>query len=437
MRRMKTVAVVLAAGLVLCCAVDAQATITSAWSKQSAVYPVSNSDLLQTSFGSVTALNIEAAGAEPIARNGTFDTGTGANDRVTAGAGRYIEYQLDVGSNPGGYDITGINTYGFWANAAAGGRSSQEYRVRVSFTDSPTTFVDLIPNTDWTSGILPTAGLKTEVTHVNNVGGVLDNGTISATGVQRVRFDFGNANPLSVNMYRELDVIGAPSAVFPAVPVVLNGQINFNSIVTNQNQTAFTSAPITLTDAASGESATIAITMTSLSGDQFLKLDGNTRLGVGNAGPDGFHVDIGNSNGDNNPLPEDVRFDVTLISTSSGVGSVGFNITDLGLRDTGNPSVSWTSSVSTTPVLHSSFSGETSRAMDSSSSFHALSSSDYSGTLAPTVNQFQFTDINTGNGIQFSVQLNAPALIPEPMTMLAVGLGITGLGGYIRKRRRG
>jgi len=27
--------------------------------------------------------------------------------------------------------------------------------------------------------------------------------------------------------------------------------------------------------------------------------------------------------------------------------------------------------------------------------------------------------------------------IPEPMTMLAVGMGITGLGGYIRKRRRG
>ena len=30
-----------------------------------------------------------------------------------------------------------------------------------------------------------------------------------------------------------------------------------------------------------------------------------------------------------------------------------------------------------------------------------------------------------------------PGTIPEPMTMLAVGLGITGLGGYIRKRRRG
>ena len=29
-----------------------------------------------------------------------------------------------------------------------------------------------------------------------------------------------------------------------------------------------------------------------------------------------------------------------------------------------------------------------------------------------------------------------PQVIPEPITMLAVGLGITGLGGYIRKRRR-
>ena len=29
------------------------------------------------------------------------------------------------------------------------------------------------------------------------------------------------------------------------------------------------------------------------------------------------------------------------------------------------------------------------------------------------------------------------AVIPEPMTMLAVGMSLTGLGGYIRKRRRG
>jgi len=34
------------------------------------------------------------------------------------------------------------------------------------------------------------------------------------------------------------------------------------------------------------------------------------------------------------------------------------------------------------------------------------------------------------------IQQLAGVVIPEPMTMLAVGLGIAGLGGYVRKRRR-
>ena len=47
----------------------------------------------------------------------------------------------------------------------------------------------------------------------------------------------------------------------------------------------------------------------------------------------------------------------------------------------------------------------------------------------------------SGGWIQFdylslTVVPGAPNAIPEPMTMLAVGLGIAGLGGYIRKRRR-
>ena len=35
-----------------------------------------------------------------------------------------------------------------------------------------------------------------------------------------------------------------------------------------------------------------------------------------------------------------------------------------------------------------------------------------------------------------AVEILEAATIPEPMTMLAVGMGISGLGGYIRKRRR-
>ena len=41
------------------------------------------------------------------------------------------------------------------------------------------------------------------------------------------------------------------------------------------------------------------------------------------------------------------------------------------------------------------------------------------------------------SGVAISSHGVSGPVIPEPMTMLAVGLGITSLGGYIRKRRRG
>jgi len=43
----------------------------------------------------------------------------------------------------------------------------------------------------------------------------------------------------------------------------------------------------------------------------------------------------------------------------------------------------------------------------------------------------RFDDITLNGAV------NPSAVIPEPLTMLAVGLSITGLGGYVRRRRRG
>ena len=52
----------------------------------------------------------------------------------------------------------------------------------------------------------------------------------------------------------------------------------------------------------------------------------------------------------------------------------------------------------------------------------------------------QFDDIILPQGLAFDMSnlytTGKVTVIPEPMTMLAVGMGIAGLGGYIRKRRR-
>ena len=49
-----------------------------------------------------------------------------------------------------------------------------------------------------------------------------------------------------------------------------------------------------------------------------------------------------------------------------------------------------------------------------------------------------YTQSVGGNGTDWFIWNNGTKVtkvIPEPMTMLAVGLGLAGLGGYIRKRR--
>ena len=63
----------------------------------------------------------------------------------------------------------------------------------------------------------------------------------------------------------------------------------------------------------------------------------------------------------------------------------------------------------------------------------------YTGeSLGFTGDERSFAASGSANAPQLVIEYSQPShIIPEPMTMLASGLSISGLGGYVRKRRRG
>ena len=152
----------------------------------------------------------------------------------------------------------------------------------------------------------------------------------------------------------------------------------------------------TFTDAASGQSVTVALTMTAFSPDLaagLSLLDGDTRVGVGNpnVGGDGNLIVFG----------EGVNFAASLAASSAGVtaSSIRFRIQGLGLRAVdGNPPLYWLSSATASNAF--SLTGETVNALDAAG--FALGGGNYSGRLGFTVDDgtdAQLSDAGTIAGL--------------------------------------
>ena len=189
-----------------------------------------------------------------------------------------------------------------------------------------------------------------------------------------------------------------------APAAVTTDTLGFNKLITSTDTSDSFSTLITVTDADSGQQATFQLTLASATGELWQKLDGNSRAGIGLAGSDGNHVAPG----------EDPTFTVSLVSKDPYIDSVGFNISALGMRDLVTPLTSWTSSVTTTAVVHNDWNSETDLAMDSASAFHAIDSSNYVGTLAVTgdsgTSLFQLSDNGAASGITYNVSLDVNPL---------------------------
>ena len=203
-------------------ATGSAALVSTKTLQQTPIVP-SNTDLLQTTTITVTAINFEKTFEEnrekgtvgtqfPLrngsnANDGNANGGNLDNDSLDLGGvanGSFVEYELDLAANSLGYDITQIGTYYAWNE-----RYSQRYRMEASFVGDPTNFTELAPMTSYYNQNQPRPGW-TSVVHTDSGGGVLDNGSISMTGVARLRFEFEGAS-LGWNKLREIDVMGTPT----------------------------------------------------------------------------------------------------------------------------------------------------------------------------------------------------------------------------------
>ncbi|NBV20970.1 MAG: YHYH protein [Proteobacteria bacterium] len=209
----------------------------------------------------------------------------------------------------------------------------------------------------------------------------------------------------------------APLAALIALllPGVLQGaSVTVSDAVVNLASSAGGAKNYTFTDATSGQSVTVALTLTSFSSDPaavLSLLDGNSRVGVGNpnVGGDGNLIVYG----------EGVNFAASLVSASAGVnaGSVTFRVQGLGLRAvSGTAPLYWQSSATASNAF--TLTGETVNTLDAAGA--SLNGSSYAGQLGFSVNDgsdAQLSDAGTiaGLGLVLNVSFTTNGVVTAPL----------------------
>jgi hypothetical protein len=145
------------------------------------------------------------------------DSGETVVNTATNSNGSTFTINFDVSTNTFGYDITEIFSVAGW-NTSGGGRSNQGYDIDLTFVDNST--AKLSSDQTWIAG--PVSDYWTTVSLTNNGGGVLSEGSVSATGVKSITFSlFDPPPPGGFVSYREFDIIGTATIPEPSTFALL------------------------------------------------------------------------------------------------------------------------------------------------------------------------------------------------------------------------
>jgi hypothetical protein len=197
-----TLAAVAMVALALTAASASAAVITK--NTQASAYTVSDTDLLQSSLGSVVTVgnfSQYATGGGAVLRDGA-NPNTGNDFTYTSIPlnNATATYALDLAVSAAGYNISSIKTYGQWDE----GRDRQDIAIEYSTVTDPATFISIA-----SYRFEPASTTHSEVIVAPDGGN-----NFLATSVAELRFTFPNQE--NGGGYRELDVFGESAVPKPS-----------------------------------------------------------------------------------------------------------------------------------------------------------------------------------------------------------------------------